>query len=198
MHFVATDVRFASLRSRVWFYRMSISTDADRFAEDRAPREPRAVGIYALLRIKADFLLKSVGLLRDFANGDLQKNLVYLATWLENTRDVPDSLLRSEDALERGDLVLNPATVRVVSDRLNMPYETVRRHANGLVSEGLCVRMPGRGIVIARDRLRKLAEVQSLKDEHALLLGLVSALGGMAAESSDAETLSTAVALGSN
>ena len=52
--------------------------------------------------------------------------------------------------------------------------------------------------MIARDRLKKLAEVQSLKDEHALLLGLVSALGGMAAESSDAETLSTAVALGSN
>jgi hypothetical protein len=180
------------------FGRMSISTETDRFPADRTPREPPASGIYALLRIKADFLLKSIGLLRDFANGDLQKNLVYLAIWLENVREVPDALLRAEDALDRADFSLNPATVRVISERLGVPYETVRRHANGLVRNGLCHRVPGRGIVVVRDRLKKLAKAQSLKGEHALLIAVVSALGGIASEPSSMEFLNAAAASGSN
>ena len=72
---------------------------------------------------------------------DLTQTLVFLAVWRENVRE------RLEDSQDTGagrwppsDASRRRVTVLEVSNLLNMPYETTRRHVNRLIDRKLVVR----------------------------------------------------------
>lgn len=130
--------------------------------------------LYAVLRISSAFLLESMTRARDFAGGDLLRNLIYLAIWLECLSDVP--LTATPVDLERDGIAQRAVTVREVADRLKVPYETVRRHANDLVRDGFCVRVKGHGIMIAPSRMRSMARQDLLAAESDRVRTFVAAL----------------------
>jgi hypothetical protein len=127
---------------------------------------------YAVLRIKSDFLLDSIKRVRDLAGGDLLRSLVFLAIWLECLSEVP----LSQAHPERDAAAQKAVTVREVADRLHVPYETVRRHANDLVRDGFCVRVRGHGIMLAPARMKAMERPEMLAAEQARVSEFLSAL----------------------
>ncbi|RAK60978.1 hypothetical protein DJ021_14760 [Phenylobacterium hankyongense] len=95
------------------------------------------VPIRAAARLLADYVLRaSDGLMRQA--GDVISALVLLA------------LLGAVVGAERR--VEAVAPVRVIAERLQLPLETVRRHADRLVGQGLCQRVAG-GLAMTEDNL---------------------------------------------
>ncbi len=147
------------------------STSPDNLLTDLHPNSVPA-NAYAVLRIKSDFLLDSIRRIRDLAGGDLLRSLVFLAIWLECISEVP----LSETHPERDATAQKAVTVREVADRLRVPYETVRRHANDLVRDGYCVRVRGHGIMLAPARLKAMERPDMLAAEQARVREFISAL----------------------
>ena len=77
---------------------------------------------YPMVRISSEFFLRSVDLLTQLQGDRLISGLVFMAVWHNHMRD-PDG---------------GRVGVRELARRLNLPYETVRRHAAGLVRAGQC------------------------------------------------------------
>ncbi|MFZ5784337.1 MAG: hypothetical protein ACOY4R_29425 [Pseudomonadota bacterium] len=92
-------------------------------------------------------LLAGIRALRGFWAGDLMKGLVYTAIWTANVKHVTNTA----PAADRGvlpDSQRLPVSVLAISRSLRLPYETVRRHAEVLVREGIAVRVGRRGMLI--------------------------------------------------
>lgn len=85
--------------------------------------EPAEVphGAYPMVRISSEFFLRSVDLLTQLQGNRLISGLVFMAVWHNHMRDLDGRV-----------------GVRELARRLNLPYETIRRHAIGLVREGQC------------------------------------------------------------
>ena len=65
-----------------------------------------------------------------------------------------------------------PVSALAISNSLRLPYETVRRHANGLLKDGICL-SAGRGaLVVPASTCRKFADttVEVLRIVTAVLL----------------------------
>ncbi|MBX9942766.1 MAG: hypothetical protein K2Y40_01690 [Reyranella sp.] len=77
---------------------------------------------YPMVRISSEFFLRSVDLLTRIQDDGLIPSLVFMAVWY-NHMDDPDGA---------------PVGVRELARRLNLPYETTRRHALALVRAGQC------------------------------------------------------------
>ncbi|MDP2374472.1 hypothetical protein [Reyranella sp.] len=77
---------------------------------------------YPMVRISSEFFLRSVDLLTQLQGDKLISGLVFMAVWHNHMHD-PDG---------------GTVGVRELARRLNLPYETVRRHAAGLVRAGQC------------------------------------------------------------
>ncbi len=92
-------------------------------------------------------LLVGMRLMRDFWGGDLMKGLVYTAIWTANVKHVANTSL-ANSATVLADSQRQPVSVGAVSRSLRLPYETVRRHADALVREGICVRAGRQGLVV--------------------------------------------------
>jgi DNA-binding transcriptional regulator YhcF (GntR family) len=149
---------------------MTKSQTSPESLSDNTSQNSASTNSYAVLRINANFLLDSVRRVRDFAGGDLLRNLIYLAIWLQCLSDVPQSATLHDDPEQKA------ITVREVADRLKVPYETVRRHANDLVRDGLCVRVKGHGIMIAPGRLKAMTRADLLAVEVARARALIAVL----------------------
>lgn len=91
-------------------------------------------------------LLAGVRLMRDFWGGDLVKGLVFTAIWTANVKHVTTSRATTSSLLP--DDLRQPVSVLAISRSLRLPYETVRRHADGLVREGLAVRAGRQGVFV--------------------------------------------------
>ncbi|GEP60413.1 hypothetical protein RSO01_75790 [Reyranella soli] len=92
-------------------------------------------------------LLAGVRLMRDFWRGDLVKGLVFTAIWTANVKHVTNTSRATTSSLLPDDL-RQPVSVLAISRSLRLPYETVRRHADMLVRDGLCVRAGRRGVFV--------------------------------------------------
>jgi len=92
-------------------------------------------------------LLVGMRLMRDFWAGDLMKGLVYTAIWTANVKHVANTALATS-ATVLADSQRQPVSVGAVSRSLRLPYETVRRHADVLVRDGICVRVGRQGLVV--------------------------------------------------
>jgi DNA-binding transcriptional ArsR family regulator len=77
---------------------------------------------YPMVRIASEAFLRAVDLLTRLQDDGLIPSLVFLAAWYNHMQDPAGK----------------PMAVREFARRLNLPYETVRRHAMALVRAGQC------------------------------------------------------------
>lgn len=108
----------------------------------RLTKEQAAIALAGL-----GLLLTGMRLMRDFWAGDLLKGLVYTAIWTANVKHVANTSLATS-ATVLADTERQPVSVGAVSRSLRLPYETVRRHADALLREGICVRAGRQGLVV--------------------------------------------------
>ena len=108
----------------------------------RLTKEQTAIAVAAL-----GLLLTGMRLMRDFWAGDLMKGLVYTAIWTANVKHVANTAL-ARSATVLADSQRQPVSAGALSRSLRLPYETVRRHADALVREGICVRVGRQGLVV--------------------------------------------------
>jgi DNA-binding transcriptional regulator YhcF (GntR family) len=87
--------------------------------------------------------------------GDLMKGLVYTAIWTANVKHVTNT----DPVANRwivDDSERLPVSVLTLSRSLRLPYETVRRHADDLVRDGICVRAGRRGLFVPNSFIRRI------------------------------------------
>ena len=92
-------------------------------------------------------LLVGMRLMRDYWAGDLMKGLVYTAIWTANVKHVTNTA-RAATSSMLPDTLRQPVSVLAISRSLRLPYETVRRHADMLVRQGLAARAGRRGVFV--------------------------------------------------
>jgi DNA-binding transcriptional ArsR family regulator len=107
----------------------------------RLTKEQTAIATAAM-----GFLLAGVRLMRDFWSGDLLKGLVFTAIWTANVKHVTNTSRAAPSMLP--DSLRQPVSVLAISRSLRLPYETVRRHADVLVREGLAERAGRQGVFV--------------------------------------------------
>lgn len=118
-------------------------------------------------------LLASVRTMRGFWAGDLMKGLVFTAIWTANVKHVTNtSRVATSSVLP--DSQRQPVSVLAISRSLRLPYETVRRHADVLVREGLCVRAGRQGVFIPTRVLERTMEGTVVG--HGLVLAFLAEL----------------------
>jgi hypothetical protein len=117
-------------------------------ASRRAPPPARLTKEQAAIAAAAmGFLLAGVQLMRDFWGGDLLKGLVFTAIWTANVKHVTNTSRAATPSM-LPDTLRQPVSVLAISRSLRLPYETVRRHADVLVREGLAARAGRRGVFV--------------------------------------------------
>lgn len=108
----------------------------------RLTKEQTAIAVAAL-----GLLLVGMRTMRDFWAGDLMKGLVFTAVWTANVKHVAHTALATS-ATVLADSQRQPVSVGAVSRSLRLPYETIRRHADALVREGVCMRAGRLGLFV--------------------------------------------------
>jgi hypothetical protein len=101
-------------------------------------------------RLVLEFLVEVVAAATRAHNGDLKAMLVFMAIQHANIEHLESDsggtqtkfLGYPDDALRR------PITVHALSQSLNMPPETGRRHTQALVRRGCCERVGDRGLIV--------------------------------------------------
>ncbi|THD61879.1 hypothetical protein [Phenylobacterium sp.] len=115
-------------------------------------------------RISADYLLRSLKMIGELANGELLTGLVNLALVQANVSHL-DRVSSGFDSLDSPppDEVRRPVSILALSANLGLPYETTRRHVAKMVETGQCVRVKG-GVIaptaaVADPRRSEMLEV---------------------------------------
>jgi len=116
---------------------------------ERLTREQKVIAVAAMR-----LLLSGVRLMRDFWGGDLLKGLVFTAIWTANVKHVTNTPRAAASSM-LSDALRQPVSVLAISRSLRLPYETVRRHADGLVCEGLCRRAGRHGVFVPAQMLER-------------------------------------------
>ncbi|MGZ6018041.1 MAG: hypothetical protein ACXWKO_05170 [Phenylobacterium sp.] len=111
--------------------------DDDKFVED-------ADKIRLVARLSADYMLRSLKMIGELANGELLTGLVNLALVQANVShlDRAGSGFDSREMIPP-DEVRRPVSVLALSASLGLPYETTRRHVAKMVATGQCLRVKG-------------------------------------------------------
>ncbi len=92
-------------------------------------------------------LLAGSRVMREFWKGDFSKGIVYTAVWTANIKHVTNSRPAGKKGILK-DAQRLPVSALTLSHSLRLPYETVRRHADALVREGICERVGRRGLIV--------------------------------------------------
>ncbi|WP_422002085.1 hypothetical protein [Reyranella sp.] len=113
------------------------SVEAGRLAPEQTAIAIAATGL----------LLAGIRALRTFWGGDLMRGLIYTAIWTANVKHVTNSTPAAH-RISLPDSLRVPVSVSAIARSLRLPYETVRRHADSLVQEGICIRAGRRGLYV--------------------------------------------------
>lgn len=110
--------------------------------------EPQVIpqDTYPMVRISSEFFLRGIDLLTRVQGDKLISGLVFMVVW------------HSHMAHPEGGAL----PVRELARRLNLPYETVRRHAGELVRAGQCASTPD-GIAVVPAVLRSRPTIEILR-----------------------------------
>lgn len=105
-------------------------------------------------RLSAGYILRSLHLIADLADGELLQGLVWTAVTVANVahldRDAgAGGAFAGLEAIPP-DALRRPVSVLAISSALGLPYETTRRHVAKLVASGQCLRVRGGILVPAR------------------------------------------------
>lgn len=112
---------------------------------------------HSVMRWSLDYMLRLLHETSVAFDGDLISGIIFLALIRANTQHLSEATQR-QYSQEHGiilDEARRPATVKSISDSLNLPYETVRRHLGKLAAAGRCERAPGRGYLATESILRR-------------------------------------------
>jgi hypothetical protein len=121
-------------------------------SQSAAPGEAAPIGetdkTRLVARLSADYLLRSLKMIGELAEGELLTGLVNLALVQANVGHL-DPTGSGYDSLEDvpPDRVRRPVSVLALSASLGLPYETTRRHVAKMVETGQCQRVKG-GVVV--------------------------------------------------
>lgn len=109
---------------------------------DRASADEDKIRLVA--RLSADYMLRSLKMIGELAQGELLTGLVNLALVQANVGhlDPTGSKFDSLDAIPP-DEMRRPVSVLALSASLGLPYETTRRHVAKMVETGQCLRVKG-------------------------------------------------------
>lgn len=118
-----------------------MSQDVPQNGPIRMPRDA-----YPMVRISSEFFLRSIDLLTQVQGDKLISGLVFMAIWHNQVQHSG----------------VGAVGVRELARRLNLPHETVRRHAMGLVRAGQCAASRV-GLTIAPAVLKSRALVEVLR-----------------------------------
>jgi hypothetical protein len=125
---------------------MSKDRSKDRGQDDARNDIGRSLG-----RASADYLLRSLNLIRKASDGNLLDALICLAVVRGNLAQFQgdDEFERTYGAIDTvpPDAVRRPVTIRGLADFLDFPYETVRRNVSRLTEKGVLQRRAGGYIV---------------------------------------------------
>ncbi|HEY4942390.1 MAG TPA: hypothetical protein VII56_13265 [Rhizomicrobium sp.] len=135
--------------------------------------------VRAILRVGADFFLRSIDSMARMANDDLILALVYTAMWTANVKHITNSSANiAYGHLEQvpPDAARAPVSAMALSNSLRMPYETVRRYVHTLLKAGLCVRIGHKGYIVPAEVLLRQAQRQVILENLPSLLRFLSDL----------------------
>jgi hypothetical protein len=138
-----------------------------------------------VVRCSSDYVLRLVDLLTRQI-GDLIAGVVFLDILRANTEQLPDSERGGPETGPSGfvpDALRRPVRVATLATRLDIPPETVRRHAAQLLKDDRCERA-GAGFIVPARVLARPHVVQMMRDNHASLTRLYAHLAqlGIAGE----------------
>lgn len=108
----------------------------------RLTKEQAAIAVAA-----TGFLLAALHFVRSLWGHDVMKGLIFTAIWAANVKHVTNSALVAHPTV-LDDSHRLPVSVLAISQSLRLPYETVRRHADALVRDGVCVRVGRLGLTV--------------------------------------------------
>ncbi len=134
----------------------------------RLTREQNVIAIAA-----TGLLLAGIRALRAFWDGDLMKGLVFTAIWTANVKHVTNTAPAADRSVLPDDQRL-PISALAISRSLRLPYETVRRHADTLVRDGICVRTSQRGLLVPASVLLRVTSGTGIA--HRLVLDFLADL----------------------
>ena len=124
----------------------------DRPEEDARDDIARALG-----RVSADYMLRSLALIREGTDGNLTDAVICLAVVRGNLAQFlgDEEFERTYGAIDTipPDEVRRPVTIRGLAEFLDFPYETVRRNVLRLAEKGLLEKRAG-GYVVPVDVIR--------------------------------------------
>ena len=112
---------------------------------------------HAVMRWSLDFMLRMIYETAVAFDGDLTSGIIFLALVRANAQHLAEPV-QLDYSITEGvipDQARRPASVKSISDSLNLPYETVRRHLGKLMASGYCERQAGRGFVVPQDVLMR-------------------------------------------
>ncbi len=133
---------------------------------------------HCVMRWSLDYFLRLVYETSVAFDGDLTCGIIFLALVRANTQHLAETVQLSY-SMNNGvipDEVRRPASVKSISDSLNLPYETVRRHLGKLRAAGYCERVAGRGFVIPEQVLLRPEFKGVISRNHSYFQQMISRL----------------------
>lgn len=125
-----------------------------------------------LATVSTGQIFVGIALLAELWPNDPLRGLVYTAIWAANVKHVTNTAPAAVRDVLPDDRRL-PVSVLAIANSLRLPYETVRRHANALVKDGICIRVGRSGLVVpgavhrrfSSSSLRSYENMKALVDE---------------------------------
>jgi len=148
---------------------------AGTFAGRDLPQNARAV-----LRADNDFLIRKIDVIcGGLMNGDFQRAFIWGAISVFNVRH----LTEGADTFKYAALFdfppdeeRIPIRIRKLAQVVRLPYETVRRQALLLERDGLCVRVPGKGIFVPTASFQQPSNIEGVRQMIAAVQRLIADL----------------------
>lgn len=118
--------------------------------EQRAVAEETGDRARQATRISFGYFLRFLSLVSEFNDGDMMGGVILLAVLAANVAHLDhgaDGDIYAGVESPAPDSLRRPVSVLAVSQAMNIPFETTRRHVNRLIKQGKCRRVKG-GVII--------------------------------------------------
>ena len=131
-------------------------------------------------RVTTDYFLKYADLIAQRFNGNFLRGFIFLAVVQGSIEHIDHA---SETSLAYAGLdtappnsLRRPVPINSISASLGLPYETVRRHIQALISSGHCVKVRGKGVIVPAHVLESPEYQETLKRCYDYLCSMISVL----------------------
>jgi DNA-binding transcriptional regulator YhcF (GntR family) len=133
--------------------------------------------IRAVLRIDVEFLIDAGVELARAHGDDIVAGMIYLAIGTVNVGHITGSALNADygNALPP-DEMRRPVAVLPIAKSLRLPYETVRRHTNRFVRDGICKRIEGQGLIVTQEAQARFEPPDAVRHHYAQIVKFIGDL----------------------